>query len=75
MKIINENEIILEENDEIIISTMKGNKIKIRITYNNGALEIDDVSIEKINLLNEEEKAIKAMKRYKKAKNNNCEKI
>lgn len=75
MKIVNEKEIILEENDEIIVSTMKGNKRKIKITYNNGALEIDDVSIEKIDLINEEENAIKAMLEYKKSKNKNCEKM
>lgn len=66
MRIINENEIILEENDEIIISIMKGNKRKIKISYNNGALEIDDISIDKLYLLKEEENAIKAMKEYKK---------
>ena len=61
-------EIILEDNDTIIISSMKGNKIKLQITCNSGSLQIDDIPIEKIKNIKEEEIAIKTMKEYKKEK-------
>ncbi len=64
-------EIILEENDKVIISTMQGNKRKIIITYNNGSLEIDEVAVDKIELIKQEEEAIKVMKEYNKK---NCTK-
>ncbi|MCI8467204.1 MAG: hypothetical protein HFI08_03345 [Bacilli bacterium] len=70
MKFIKEKEIeiVLDENDKVTISTMKGNTRKVIISCNNGALEIDEISVEKIHLLSEEEEAIKAMKEYKKNK-------
>lgn len=64
-------EIILEENDKVIISTMQGNKRKIIITYNNGSLEIDEVAVDKIELIKQEEEAIQVMKEYNKK---NCTK-
>jgi len=68
MKIIEgiTNEIILEDNDEIIISTLHGNKTKIKITTKNGSLHIEDIAYEKIYNISEEEKAIRAMKEYKR---------
>ena len=70
MKFIKEKEIeiVLDENDKVTISTMKRNTRKVIISCNNGALEIDEISVEKIRLLSEEEEAIKAMKEYKKNK-------
>ena len=70
MKFIKEKEIeiVLDENDKVTISKMKGNTRKVIISCNNGALEIDEISVEKIRLLSEEEEAIKAMKEYKKNK-------
>lgn len=64
-----EKEIVLEENDKIFISMMKGNKVKIQVSCQNGALFIDDISIEKINALKEEENAIKSMKEYNRNQN------
>lgn len=76
MKFIKEKEIeiVLEEGDKVTISAMKGNKRKIIISCNNSALEIDEISVDKIQLLSEEESAIKAMREYKKIKNKNCRK-
>ena len=44
----NTKEIILDENEELIISTLKGNKRKLIISVKNGAMQIDDVSIKRI---------------------------
>lgn len=70
MKIIEgiEKEIVLEDKDILIVSSMKGNKIKLRISCIAGSLQIDDVPVEKIQNLKEEEKAIQAMKKYKREK-------
>ena len=46
-------EIILEENDIIIISALKGNHHKIQISLRNGAIEIDDLPFQKIQILKE----------------------
>lgn len=72
MKIIEgtTKEVILNDNDLLLVSTLKGNKRKICITAKNGILEIDEVPINKIDFLREEEKAIKAMKEYKKENSN-----
>ena len=70
MKIIGgiKKEIILEDNDVIIISSMKGNKVKLQVSCNSGSLQIDDLPIEKIKNIQEEEIAIEAMKKYQKVK-------
>ncbi len=70
MKIIGgiKKEIILEDNDVIIISSMKGNKVKLQVSCNSGSLQIDDLPIEKIKNIQEEEIAIEAMKKYQKEK-------
>ena len=49
MKFIKEKEIeiVLDENDKVTISTMKGNTRKVIISCNNGALEIDEISVER----------------------------
>ena len=70
MKIIGgiKKEIILDDNDVIIISSMKGNKVKLQVSCNSGSLQIDDLPIEKIKNIQEEEIAIEAMKKYQKEK-------
>lgn len=72
MRIIDGNikEIILDDNDLLLVSTMKGNESKIYIKSQNGELEIDDISLERLEELKEEAKAIKAMKEYKKEQSN-----
>lgn len=64
MKIINGKikEIILDEEEILLISTLRGNKRKIYISIKNGAFEIDDVPVEKLKQMKEEEKAIAIMK-------------
>ena len=59
-----ENEIILEDDDKIIISSLKRNKIKIIISCKDGAIEIDTIPIEDIENLKKERNAMKAMKQY-----------
>ena len=66
MKLIEgeEKEIILEDEDVIIISSLKKNKVKLKITCQNGALQIDDLPYKEIKNLAEENKAIQAIKNY-----------
>lgn len=59
-------EIILEENDVLLISALHGNRYKLKITLNQGAIEIDDVPIKRIEQIKEEEIAIKTMEKYRK---------
>lgn len=66
MKTIEGNlkEIVLDENETIIVSTMKKNKIKIYISAKDGALHVDNVPISKIEQMRIEEESIKSMKEY-----------
>lgn len=70
MKLIkgNPNEVILEEEDLLIVSSLKRNKRKLSISVKNGALAIDDIPFKKIELIKEEEHAIKALEDYQKEK-------
>ena len=49
---------------------MKGNERKIYIKAKNGELAIDDISLERIEEIKEEAKAIQAMQEYKNKKSN-----
>jgi len=66
MKFINGviKEVILEENDTLLISSLQGNKCKLKITLEKGIIEIDDISIKKIEQIREEEEAIQIMKKF-----------
>ena len=52
------NEIILNDEETILISMLKGNKRKISITSKEGSLQIDDIPIKKIDQTKEETAAI-----------------
>ncbi len=63
-------EVVLEDDDLLLVSTMKGNERKIYIKAKNGELAIDDISLERIEEIKEEAKAIQAMQEYKNKKSN-----
>ena len=70
MKVINGEvtEIILDENDQLMISMLKGNKQKIYISAKNGALNLDSLTLSDIKQLEEEKKMIIAMKEFQKSR-------
>ena len=72
MKIIDGRvkEVVLEDNDLLLVSTMQGNPSKIYIKSKNGELIIDDISLERMEELKEERKAIQAMQKYQREKSN-----
>lgn len=62
-------EVILDEEEKILVSTLKGNKQKIYISVINGALNVDNITVTEINQLQEEKKMIETMNQYKKERN------
>lgn len=61
-------ELILDEGEVLLISALHKNRRKLKITLNNGALEIDDVPMKKIEQIKEEEESISAMRAYQEKK-------
>ena len=64
MKILGEDikKIILDEQDELIITTLKKNKREIHIKMMNGALHIEDLPIKRIEQMKDEEELIQTMR-------------
>lgn len=56
--------IILDENEELEISTLKKNKEKVVIKCIDSTLHVDELSIEHLKKSGEEKKAIEAMQKF-----------